>query len=77
MELWKPSPLRSGCPYKGEAHYYHVALPNGEVVENVIWWYPNTTLESSPIRGYVCFFDEKVDVWVDGVKQDRPKTKWS
>ncbi|EAU83200.1 hypothetical protein CC1G_11661 [Coprinopsis cinerea okayama7 len=78
MKLWKVSDLKTGCPYKGEASYYDVILPNGEHLKDLVWWYPNTTLESSPIRGYVCFFDEKVDVWVDGVKQPRPtNTTWA
>ena len=31
-------------------------------------------LESIGIAGYVCFFDEKVDVRIDGVLQDRPES---
>ena len=34
-----------------------------------MWWYRNPTLESAAIRGYLSFYDEKVDVWVDGEKQ--------
>jgi uncharacterized protein (DUF427 family) len=47
-------------------------LPSGEKFKDLIWWYPTTTLESSPIQGFVAFYDEKVDVWVDGEKQERP-----
>jgi len=72
MDLWQPSDLTTACPYKGNASYYHVALASGETFENIVWWYPTTTLESAPIIGYVAFYDEKVDVWVDGEKQERP-----
>jgi len=72
MDLWVASDLTTGCPYKGTAHYYDVILPSGEKFKDIIWWYPTTILETAPIRGYVAFYDEKVDVWVDGVKQERP-----
>lgn len=73
LDLFQESTLKTLCPYKGEASYYHVKTPSG-LVENIVWWYPNTTLECVPIRGLVAFYDEKVDVWVDGIKQERPKT---
>ncbi|KAF8150182.1 hypothetical protein B0H34DRAFT_667181 [Crassisporium funariophilum] len=77
MDLWEASALKTGCPYKGEAHYYNVVLSSGKSFGDVVWWYPNTTLECAAIRGYVAFFDEKVDVWIDGEKQERPVSKWS
>jgi len=72
MELWVPSKLKTSCPYKGTASYYDVVLPSGEKFKDIIWWYPTTILETAPIQGYVAFYDEKVDVFVDGVKQKRP-----
>ncbi|CAA7269444.1 unnamed protein product [Cyclocybe aegerita] len=77
MDLWEPSDLITGCPYKGEARYYNLVTSDGTRRDNLIWWYPNTTPECAAIRGYVAFFDEKVDVWIDGEKQQRPATKWS
>ena len=59
---------------QGVANYYNVVLASGETFHDVIWWYPTTTAEASAIRGFVAFFDEKVDVWVDGEKQQRPPT---
>ncbi|KAL0953279.1 hypothetical protein HGRIS_004529 [Hohenbuehelia grisea] len=77
LDLLRPSELTTQCPYKGEANYYHVQLDetgNGALVRDIVWWYQNPTLECALIRGYVAFYDEKVDVWVDGVKQKRPVT---
>ncbi|GJJ08994.1 hypothetical protein Clacol_003215 [Clathrus columnatus] len=74
LDLLKPSTLKTSCPYKGEASYYHVQTPSG-LVEDIVWWHPITTLDILPIKGYVAFYDEKVDVWVDGVKQERPELK--
>jgi uncharacterized protein (DUF427 family) len=35
------------------------------------------TIESQKIAGHVAFYDEKVDVYVDGVRQVRPRTIFS
>ncbi|XP_006459043.1 hypothetical protein AGABI2DRAFT_217931 [Agaricus bisporus var. bisporus H97] len=76
LNLLVYSNLRTECPYKGEAHYYNVNI-QGEEFENIVWSYGSPNLECAAIRGYVAFYDEKVDVWVDGEKQARPRTKWS
>lgn len=75
MDLWEPSDTTTACPYKGEAKYYDIVLSSGETVKDAIWWYPTTTLECASIRGFVAFYDEKVDVWVDGEKQERPSKR--
>ncbi|KAF8175810.1 hypothetical protein BJ912DRAFT_1024422 [Pholiota molesta] len=72
MDLWEPSTTHSGCPYKGLASYYNVVLSSGETFQDIVWWYPNTTAEATALKGFVAFFDEKVDVWVDGEKRPRP-----
>ena len=64
-------------PFQGEARYWHVQLLNGEIIKDIAWSYRYPTLESSSIRGYVCFYDEKVDMWVDGEKQARPATHFA
>lgn len=56
------------CPYKGAAHYYHVTV-DGRKHQDLIWWYPYITNESALIANMVCFYNEKVDLWVDGVKE--------
>jgi uncharacterized protein (DUF427 family) len=64
------------CPYKGIASYYSVEA-GGERVEDLIWYYPEPLPEVAKIGGLVCFFNEKVDLEVDGEEQDRPRTQWS
>lgn len=54
-----------------------VKLPNGQEKSGLAWWYKTPTAESADIKGHIAFYDEKVDVWVDGVKQDSPATKFS
>jgi uncharacterized protein (DUF427 family) len=37
-----------------------------------VWWYKSPLIESAEIKGLIAFYDEKVDVWVDDVKQGGP-----
>ncbi|KAG2416543.1 hypothetical protein HFD88_007758 [Aspergillus terreus] len=67
----------TSCPYKGDASYYTVRLPGREDKTGLAWWYKTPLPESTEIRGHVAFYDEKVDVWVDGEKQEKPATKFS
>lgn len=61
----KPSATKTGCPYKGEASYYDAVI-DGKEYKDVVWWYENPTLESANIRGYLCFYPDKVETQLDG-----------
>ena len=76
MELLSPSDLVTSCPYKGDANYYNVTV-DGETHENIVWWYRFPVEESSRIAGLVSFYNEKVDIYVDGVLEEKPKTVFS
>ena len=76
MELLTPTDLATHCPYKGSARYWSVTV-NGETHENVVWGYDTPLPESQKISGLVSFYNEKVDVFVDEVLEERPKTKFS
>jgi uncharacterized protein (DUF427 family) len=76
MDLLTPTDHSTRCPYKGTAEYYSVTV-NDTTHENLVWWYRAPTMESAKIGGYVCFFNEHVDTYVDGELQPRPKTAWS
>jgi uncharacterized protein (DUF427 family) len=76
MDLLRASEHHTDCPYKGTASYYDVVV-DGTTHTNLAWWYPGPVLESAKIAGYVAFYDEKVDVLVDGVRQARPETPFS
>jgi uncharacterized protein (DUF427 family) len=76
MELLRPSPRESHCPYKGTATYWDVAV-GGKNHDALAWSYRAPFPESQKIAGLVCFYDEKVDVTLDGVPQDRPVTPFS
>lgn len=71
-----PSDLTTACPYKGVASYWSVTTATG-THQNLVWAYQNPVREAEPVRDLLCFFNEKVDVSVDGELQPRPETKWS
>lgn len=76
QELLEPSGTHTRCAYKGEASYWHVRVGD-RVEDDLVWSYPDPTPEAEPVRGLLCFFDERVDVELDGVVQERPVTPWS
>jgi uncharacterized protein (DUF427 family) len=76
MDLLTSTPSTTQCPYKGTAEYYAVHV-HGTTHEDVAWWYQHPTLEAVKIAGYVCFYDERVDTYVDGALQERPSTPFS
>jgi uncharacterized protein (DUF427 family) len=69
-ELLTLSDSETLCPYKGKANYYHVSV-NGKVYMDLVWFYRNPTPESAPVAGHLCYYNEMVDIWVDGVKEER------
>jgi uncharacterized protein (DUF427 family) len=66
----------SHCPYKGQAEWGSVRAGD-RVHEDLAWSYRTPLPESQKIAGLVAFYNEKVDLYVDGVLQDRPYTKFS
>ena len=76
MALLTPTDLVSACPYKGTARYWTVTV-NGDRHENVVWGYDTPLPESQKIAGLVSFYNEKVDIYLDEILQERPKTKFS
>jgi len=76
MDLLEPTRKVSHCPYKGQAEWWSVRI--GETVhEDLAWSYRTPLPESERVAGLVAFYDERVDIYVDGVLQERPHTKFS
>ena len=76
MELLQRQELVTRCPYKGSAESFAV-LVRGELHENLAWCYRTPLPESQKIAGLIAFYNEKVDLFVGGVLQQRPATKFS
>jgi uncharacterized protein (DUF427 family) len=76
MDLLEPTDSITACPYKGRASYWSVRA--GErLLEDLVWVYPAPIPECPKIENLLSFYNEKVDIYVDGELQPRPKTHWS
>jgi len=76
LDLLRPSATQSHCPYKGTASYWSLDAGAG-VHEDFVWIYRSPLPESQKIAGLACFYNEKVDLYLDGLLQERPHTKFS
>jgi uncharacterized protein (DUF427 family) len=62
----EPTTTRTGCPYKGEASYWTVKLPDGSELTDAAWGYPKPLPESSAFTGRVAFLHDGLRTVVDG-----------
>ncbi len=69
-----PSAKRTVCAYKGEASHWSFDLPDGA---DVAWTYDEPLVDAGQIEGLVAFYDEQVDVVLDGERRERPRTQWT
>ncbi|PVZ14217.1 DUF427 domain-containing protein [Actinomycetospora cinnamomea] len=70
----EPSDTVTACPYKGvTSRYWSVRTPVGRY-EDLAWCYDHPAPAVARIAGLVAFYDERVDVVVDGVTRPRPRT---
>jgi uncharacterized protein (DUF427 family) len=76
LDLLRPSSTTTRCPYKGTASYWSLDT-GGEVFEDVVWTYRTPLLESVKIAGLACFWNERVDLYLDGALQERPRSPFS
>lgn len=70
----EPSDTVTRCPYKGTAGYYSVGLADGK---DLVWHYDEPFDEVRRIKGLLCFFNERVDIELDGELQERPASPWT
>jgi uncharacterized protein (DUF427 family) len=73
----EPSETITRCPYKGAASYHSVRLADDATAKDLIWYYADPLPEVGRIAGLLCFFNEKVDIELDGELQERPESPWS
>lgn len=72
----EPSDLRTTCAYKGRASYRSHAA-GGADGENLAWFYPAPLENAARVAGYIAFFGERVDLDIDGERQEHAPTPWS
>lgn len=63
---------RTSCPYKGTTSGYWSVRLGDEVHADLAWSYDFPTAAVRSIQGMIAFYDEQVDVWLDGRLRPRP-----
>jgi uncharacterized protein (DUF427 family) len=53
------------CPYKGDASYYDVVLPDGQELADAVWTYQAPYPAVDAIAGHVAFYTDRVQVELD------------
>jgi uncharacterized protein (DUF427 family) len=65
MDLLEPTDTVTQCPYKGNASYWSVRVGD-QVFPDIVWGYPFPIPECSKIQNLLSFYNEKVEIYVDG-----------
>jgi uncharacterized protein (DUF427 family) len=67
----------TSCPYKGMTSGYWSVRLGDRVLADLAWAYDFPTRQLLPIAGLVAFYNEKVDIVIDGQRLERPDTHFS
>ena len=65
MDLLVPTDTASVCAYKGHARYWSAHVDD-TVVTDVAWSYEDPHNYATSVKDMICFFNERVDISVDG-----------
>jgi uncharacterized protein (DUF427 family) len=65
------------CPYKGTTSGYWSVKTGDTVHRDLAWSYDFPTRQLLPIAGLIAFYNEKVDLFIDGRPLERPVTHFS
>jgi len=68
------SNTQSVCPYKGITSQYWSARVGDSVEPDIGWAYDYPTSQVASIAGLIAFYNEKLDIFLDGQKLPRPPT---
>ncbi|MDQ3163473.1 MAG: DUF427 domain-containing protein [Actinomycetota bacterium] len=75
-DLLLPSDKQTRCAYKGLASYCSIRA-GGELVADAVWFYPQPLRDAQDVKDRLCFYNERVDIELDGEPQERPNTRFS
>jgi uncharacterized protein (DUF427 family) len=76
MDLLRPTSTETTCPFKGQASYWSVEVGD-QVYKDLVWGYETPIPQAEGVAGLLCFYNERVDLTVDGQDQSRPETPYS
>jgi uncharacterized protein (DUF427 family) len=65
MELFRPTSFTTHCPFKGDASYLTLQLGDA-VHDGIVWTYENPIPGAEAIAGLLCFYNDRVELTVDG-----------
>ena len=71
-ELTRNDEHRTTCAYKGHATHWDAGPEKA-----IAWSYELPLNDAMPVRSMVAFYNERVDIDVDGHRESRPHTQWS
>jgi uncharacterized protein (DUF427 family) len=71
-ELERNDGHRTTCAYKGHATHWDVG---GE--QAIAWSYELPLNDAIPVRSMIAFYNERVDIEIDGEREEQPRTQWS
>ena len=71
------SDTKTLCPYKGTTSEYFSVRVGDTVHQDLAWTYHYPLPAVAAIAGLIAFYNEKLDIVVDGVALTRPKTQFS
>ena len=76
MDMLTPTDTVTQCPYKGTARFWSVRTGD-TTFKDIAWSYPTPLPESIKVAGLVAFYNERVDIWVDGELErgQRPRSR--
>jgi uncharacterized protein (DUF427 family) len=77
FEHLEPSSTQTLCPYKGTTSGYWSVRAGDTVHPDLAWTYHYPLPAVAPIAGLVAFYNEKLDIIVDGAALPRPNTHFS
>jgi uncharacterized protein (DUF427 family) len=75
-DVLRPSNSETTCPFKGQASYWSVEA-GGETFADLVWSYETPIPAAEGVKGLMCFYNERVDLVVDGESLVRPDTPYS
>jgi len=65
------------CPYKGITSQYWTVRIGNAVYPDLAWTYDYPLREVAPVAGMIAFYNEKLDIFVDGTRLSRPLTHFA
>ncbi|GLP64423.1 MULTISPECIES: DUF427 domain-containing protein [unclassified Streptomyces] len=72
LDLLEATDHHTGCPYKGTAEYWSAGDHR-----NIVWSYPDPLPAVGAVKGLLAFYNEAVDITVDGERLERPVTPFT